>query len=139
MTFAAARIASILALWKPDLWISRKAACSRRSRVRSGSRALCFFFSSASVIPTSMYAKPFEHQSQCLTAGCPVFSIFVTPRQCVYEKLENQPLWPLVGRPKRLLVRHSSSKPEMLALLCHVIVVNLEHHMHCTSSVPSGA
>jgi len=28
-----------------------------------------------------------------------------------------------------LLIRHSSSNSEMLGLLCHVIVVNVEHHM----------
>ena len=46
-----------------------------------------------------------------------------------YEKLEKQSLWSFWGRPRRLLVRHSSSNSEMLGLLCHVIVVNVEHHM----------
>jgi len=44
------------ALWKPDLLTSRKAACSKRSRVRSGSRTLRFL-SWLSNIPTSMYVK----------------------------------------------------------------------------------
>jgi hypothetical protein len=64
-----------------------------------------------------------------LTPGCPVFSNFVTSRQFVYEKLEKQSLWSFPGRPRRLLIRHSSSNSEMLGLLCHVIVVNMEHHM----------
>lgn len=29
----------------------------------------------------------------------------------------------------RLLVRHSFSNSERLGLLCHVIVLNVEHHM----------
>ena len=47
----------------------------------------------------------------------------------VYEKLENQSLWSFVGRPRKLLIRHSSSNSEILVLLCHVIVVNVEHRM----------
>ena len=58
----------------------------------------------------------------CLTPGCSAFSNFVTSRQCVYEKLEKQSLCLFWGRPRRLLVRHSSSYSEMLGLLCHVIV-----------------
>lgn len=46
-----------------------------------------------------------------------------------YEKLEKPSVWPLVSRPKRLLVRHSAAHSEMLRLLCHVIVVNVEHRM----------
>jgi len=65
----------------------------------------------------------------CVTLGCSVFSNFVTSRQFVYEKLEKQSVWSLVGRPSSLLIRHSSSNSEMLGLLCHVIVVNVEHHM----------
>ena len=65
----------------------------------------------------------------CLTLGCSVFSNFITSRQFVYEKLEKRSLWSFVGRPRRLLIRHSSSNSEMLGLLCHVIVVNVEHHM----------
>jgi hypothetical protein len=49
--------------------------------------------------------------------------------QFVYEKLEKQSLWPFVGRPRKLLIRTSSSNSEILGLLCHVIVVNVEHHM----------
>jgi len=65
----------------------------------------------------------------CPTLGRSVFSNFVTSRQFVYEKLEKQPLWSIVGRPRRLLIRHSSSNSEMFGLLCHVIVVNVERHM----------
>ncbi len=65
----------------------------------------------------------------CLTLGCSVFSNFVTSRQFVYEKLEKQSLWSFVGRPRRLLVRHSFSNSEVLDLLCHVIVVNMERDM----------
>ena len=35
-------------------------------------------------------------------------------------------LW---ARPKRLLVCHSAAISEMLGLLCHVIVMNVERHM----------
>jgi hypothetical protein len=78
-----------------------------------------------------MYVKPFKKSIEmiCRTLGCSVFSNFVTRRQFVYEKLEKQSLWSFVGRPRRLLIRHSSSNSEMLGLLCHVIVVNVEHHM----------
>jgi hypothetical protein len=65
----------------------------------------------------------------CLTLDCLVFSNFITSRQCVYEKLEKQSLWSFWGRPKRLLVCHSASKSEMLGLLCHVIVMKVEHHV----------
>ena len=65
----------------------------------------------------------------CLTLGRSVFSNFIACRQFVYEKLEKQPLWSIVSRPRRLLIRHWSSNSEMFGLLCHVIVVNLEHHM----------
>jgi hypothetical protein len=54
---------------------------------------------------------------------------FHNSRQFVYEKLEKRSLWSFVDRPRRLLIRHSSSNSEMLGLLCHVIVVNVEHHM----------
>ena len=64
-----------------------------------------------------------------LTLCCPVFSNFVASRQWVYEKLEKQSLWSFVGRPRRLLIRHSSSNSEMLGLLFDVIVVNVEHRM----------
>jgi hypothetical protein len=65
----------------------------------------------------------------CLTLGRSVFSNFVTSRQFVYEKLEKQSLWSFLGRPRKLLIRNSSSNSEILGLLCHVIVVNVEHHM----------
>ena len=65
----------------------------------------------------------------CLTLGCSVFSNFIVSRQFVYEKLEKQSLWSFVGRPRKLLVRNSSSNSELLGLLCHVIVVNVEHRL----------
>jgi hypothetical protein len=51
-----------------------------------------------------------------------VFSNFVTSRQCAYEKLEKQSLWPFWARPRKLLIRHSFSTSEILGLSCHVIV-----------------
>ena len=70
-----------------------------------------------------MYVKPFKKSIEmiCLTLGCSVFSNFVTSRQFVYEKLEKQSLWSFWGRPRKLLIRHSSSNSEILSLLCHVI------------------
>ena len=65
----------------------------------------------------------------CLVLGCSVFSNFVTSRQFVYEKLDKQSLWSFVGRPRKLLIRTSSSNSEILGLLCHVIVVNVEHRL----------
>jgi hypothetical protein len=65
----------------------------------------------------------------CLALCCSVFSNFVTSHQFVYENLEKQPLWSFVGRPRKLLIRNSSSNSEILGLLCHVIVVNVEHRM----------
>jgi hypothetical protein len=47
----------------------------------------------------------------------------------LYEKLEKQSLWSFVGRPRKLLIHHSSSNSEPLALLCHVTVVKVEHHL----------
>ena len=47
----------------------------------------------------------------------------------MYEELEKYSLWPFRVRLCRLLVRHSGSKSEMFGLSCHVIVVNVEHHM----------
>ena len=47
----------------------------------------------------------------------------------VYGKLEKQSLQPFWDRPQRLLVRHSFSNSEVLGLLFHVIVVNVEHHV----------
>jgi hypothetical protein len=75
-----------------------------------------------------MYVKPIENQSKYLTLGL-VFSNFVASRQFVYEKLEKHSLWPFWGRPNRLLVCHSASRSEILGLLCHVIVLNVEHRM----------
>jgi hypothetical protein len=57
------------------------------------------------------------------------FSNFVTSRQFVYEKLEKQSVWSFVGRPRKLLIRNSSLNSEILGLLCHVIVLNVEHPM----------
>src|SRR4029077_8136688 len=65
----------------------------------------------------------------CPTLGRSVFSNSVTSRQFLYEKLEKQPLWSIVGRPWRLLIRHSSSNSEVFGLLCHVIIVNVERYM----------
>jgi hypothetical protein len=62
----------------------------------------------------------------CMNPGCLAFSNSVTSRQSVYEKLEKQSLWSFVGRPRKLLIRNSSSNSEILGLLCHVIVVNVE-------------
>jgi hypothetical protein len=76
-----------------------------------------------------MYVKPFENQAECLTPGDSTVSNFVTSRQCMYEKLEKQQLTLFWGRLKRLLVCHSASRTEGLNLLCHVIVLNVEHPM----------
>ncbi len=56
-------------------------------------------------------------------------SNYVASRQCGYGKLEKQPVWLLWDHPRRLLIRHCTSKSGMFHLLCHVIVVNVEHHM----------
>jgi hypothetical protein len=48
----------------------------------------------------------------------------------MYGKLEKQSLASFQGHLKRLLVGHSILKSEMLSLLCHGIVMNVEHHMH---------
>jgi hypothetical protein len=76
-----------------------------------------------------MYVKPFENRAESLTAGDSTLSNFVTSRQCVYEKLEKQSLTLFWGRLKRLLVCHSASRTEGLDLLCHVIVLSVEHLM----------
>ena len=65
----------------------------------------------------------------CPTLGCSVFSNFVTSRQFVYEKLEKHLFWSFWGRLNRLLVCHSASRSEILGLLCHVIVLNVERRM----------
>jgi hypothetical protein len=57
------------------------------------------------------------------------FLEFRIPLARVYEKLEKESLSLFWDRPRKLLVRHSFSNSEMLGLLCHVIVVNVEHHM----------
>jgi hypothetical protein len=64
-----------------------------------------------------------------LTFGLLMLSNFVTSRPCVCEKLEK--LWPrpFWDRPGRLLVHHSFSNSEILGLLGHGIVVNVEHQM----------
>jgi hypothetical protein len=58
-----------------------------------------------------------------------VLSNFVTSNHSVGEKLEKQSLQPFWHRPRILLVRHSFSSSEMLGLLGHGIVVNVEHHL----------
>ena len=57
------------------------------------------------------------------------FPNFVTSRQRVCEMLEKQSLQPLSDRLRKLLARGSSPISEIVGLLCHVIVVNVEHHM----------
>jgi hypothetical protein len=47
----------------------------------------------------------------------------------VYEKLGKQSFQALCGRPRNLLVRHSSAYSEMLGPLFHVIVVEVERRM----------
>lgn len=76
-----------------------------------------------------MYVKPFEIHSKGLIRGDLALSNFVSARRCVYEKLEKRSLWSIVGRPRRLLIGHPSPNSQMLGLLCHVIVVNVEHHL----------
>ena len=68
-------------------------------------------------------------------SGRSMFSNSVTSRPFVYEKLEKRSLWSTVGRPQRLLIGHSCSSSEMLGLLCHVIVVNVEDNMHLQLSL----
>ena len=65
----------------------------------------------------------------CLTLGRSVFSNFVVSRPFVYEKLEKPPLWLFWARPRGLLIRNSSSRSEMVGLLCDVILVNVEHRL----------
>jgi hypothetical protein len=77
-----------------------------------------------------MYVKPFEINRNNLSDSWPLGVLeFRNSRHFVYEKLEKQPLWSIVGRPRRLLIRHSSSNSEVFGLLCHVIIVNVERHM----------
>lgn len=47
----------------------------------------------------------------------------------MYEKLEKQPFQPFSDGPGILSVRYSFSNSEVLGLLCHVIVVNVEHYL----------
>jgi hypothetical protein len=70
----------------------------------------------------------------CLTLGCAVISNCVIPRQFGYDKLEKQSSRPFWNRPRTLLARHSSSRSETLGLLCHVIDVDVERHMHLSLS-----
>ncbi len=76
-----------------------------------------------------MYVKPVENQSKGLTPGRLGLLEFHNLFQFVYEKLEKRSLWSFVGRPRKLLIRNSSSNSQILGLLCHVIVVNVEHHL----------
>jgi hypothetical protein len=82
----------MLALWKPDLWTSRKAACSKRSRVRSGSRNLRFIPDYLTYQLVCMLFHP-ESQPQLsgLGAWLLTFLNFIPFPKCVYENLENQP------------------------------------------------
>jgi hypothetical protein len=56
-------------------------------------------------------------------------SNFITFRQCVYEKLEKKLDLSFRGRPRTLLARHASVQSEISGPLCHVIVLQVEHHM----------
>ena len=58
-----------------------------------------------------------------------MFSNSITSRHYLCEKLEKRSLWPFWARPRRLLIRHSSSNSETLGLLCHVIGGNVEYQM----------
>ena len=58
-----------------------------------------------------------------------MLSNFVTSRQRLCEKLENQSLYLFCNSPRNLLVRHSFSNSEITGLSCHVIVVNVEEQM----------
>ena len=77
-----------------------------------------------------MYVKTIQKSIEmiCLTWLLGVLE-FRNLLAVVYEKLEKQWLWSFMGRPGRLLIRHSSSNSERLRLLCDVIVVNVEHRM----------
>jgi hypothetical protein len=57
------------------------------------------------------------------------FSNSVISRQCVYEKLEKKLDRAFRDRPRTLLVRHSVAQSEISGLLCHVNVLQVEHHM----------
>jgi hypothetical protein len=48
----------------------------------------------------------------------------------MYEKLEKRPPRPIRHRPLRLLAHHLFLNSEGLGVLSHVIVVNVEPHMH---------
>src|SRR5580693_2847610 len=117
------------ALWKPDLWTSRKAACSRRSRVRSGSRNLRFLLWTRN-IPTSMYVSYLKvNRNKVTDSWLPGVLEFCTLSPvCVWKVGETaaRAVW---NRPWMLFVRHSFSSSEVSRLSCHVIAVNVEHHM----------
>jgi hypothetical protein len=76
-----------------------------------------------------MYVTCPERQSQLSGFWPLTFSNFVTSRQCVYGKLEKQPLQPFWDGFRRLLACHLFSTSEMSALLFHVIVADVEHQM----------
>jgi hypothetical protein len=48
---------------------------------------------------------------------------------CTYGMLEKQLIALFRDRHIRLLARHSSTKPDTLVPLCHVIVLQVEHHL----------
>jgi hypothetical protein len=64
-----------------------------------------------------------------LTPGCALLSNLVTSGHSLCEKLENLSLYPFWDRPRILFVRHSFSNSEVLCLLSHVMVVNVEDRM----------
>lgn len=54
---------------------------------------------------------------------------FRNSRKGVYEKLEKNLVRPFRDRPRTLLARHFSAQSQMFRVLCHVIVLNVEHRM----------
>ena len=64
-----------------------------------------------------------------LAFGLLTFSNFVTSRRCEYEKPEKHSLQLFGDQLRKVLVRHSFSRSDVLRLLRHVIVVNVEHHV----------
>ena len=64
-----------------------------------------------------------------LPCGGSRFSNFIISCPFAYGKLEKQLLQMLWDHTERLLARHSASKSEMLGLLSHVNVVNVEDYV----------
>src|SRR5215467_13429296 len=76
-----------------------------------------------------MYVSAFQNQSEFLTpARLAALKFRSLSPMCIWKVGETvaPPFW---GRLRRLLVRHSFSTSEVLGLLWHVIVVNVERHM----------